>query len=42
MVIEINIIQWVKVTNKTIAQDVTIMGSNGFDVKVGDVELMDV
>ena len=37
MVNEINIIQWVKPTIETIIRDVTAMGSNVFDVRVGDI-----
>ena len=42
MVIDINIIPWVKATIKTITRDVTTMGSNVLDVRVGDIELMSV
>ena len=42
MEIEINIIPGVKTTIETITRDVTAMGSNVFDVMVGDIEFMSV
>ena len=40
MIIEINIIPRVMATIKTIMGEMTAMGSNVFDVRVGDIELL--
>ena len=42
MVIEINIIPEVQATIETIMRDMTAMGSNVFDMRVGDIEFMRV
>ena len=42
MVIEINIIPGIKATTETIERDMITKGSNIFNVRVWDIELMSV